>query len=298
MRWENALNENWKRIIVHIEDENYKVMSKQCRFRELKFLDLEIEIRRTESVTAFLDMLQFFDKMRDKDIVEVNKKYQDDEGFDVSKYIPKYYIHIMKLNVVPLKRSETVISLVEKLTNILEVPVKFSPNNIVVEFDGANSDNSDDYFNSIHIPRELENKMKYNQKFDILHFKLRGKEFSLQAFLENEHYEAKRLKIETSHDLDCDAVDWIINNKNNTENVEYLHLMISQNSINFISAFISKSAPISSLIEFSINFDYKELAELLSLFFNIKEINEYSSISKISKTNCVEPELNCLINRW
>ena len=45
---------------------------------------------------------------------------------------------------------------------ILEVPVKFSPNNIVVEFDGANSNNPDDYFNRIHIPRELENKMNYN----------------------------------------------------------------------------------------------------------------------------------------
>ena len=100
-----------------------------------------------------------------------------------------------------------------------------------------------------------------------------GKEFNLQAFLENEHYEAKRLKIETSHDLDCDAVDWIINNKNHTENVEYLHLMIFQNSTNFISALIAKWVPISSMIEFSIKFDYKELAELLNLFFDIKEIS-------------------------
>ena len=70
-------------------------MSKQCRFRELKFIDLEIEIRRTESITAFLEMLKFFDKMRDTDIEEISKKYQDDEGFVVSKYI--HQINFLKI---------------------------------------------------------------------------------------------------------------------------------------------------------------------------------------------------------
>ena len=71
--------------------------------------------------------------MRDTDIEEISKKYQDDEGFVVSKYIPqinflkiynkygipKYYIHIMKLNAVPLKRSDTIIALVEKVIHLV-----------------------------------------------------------------------------------------------------------------------------------------------------------------------------------
>ena len=86
-KWENALNESWTRIAIRIQDENYKIMKTRWKFRELKHLDLEIEIRRTESISAFLELLKYFDKMRDSDILELSKACEGDSCLDKSKYV-------------------------------------------------------------------------------------------------------------------------------------------------------------------------------------------------------------------
>ena len=94
MKWENALNESWKRISVFVNEDNSSILEDYCKFRELKFVDLEIELRRGKNIALFKNLLLFFKDIKDEDINRFNILCQENPNLEKSKihYVAQNYI--------------------------------------------------------------------------------------------------------------------------------------------------------------------------------------------------------------
>ena len=225
MKWENALNENCKRISVFICDNNVDLFKTHCKVRELKFLNLDLELRRRDVVKSFVDLLQYFKELKDTDIEQFEQLCQQDASNQKLRnyYVAQNYISIGKINTVPLKNNEHVVPMLKELCpRMFEVPVKFLPNPISVSFLQYNQAGDDEEFNSKFVPSEIEYSLKYNPEYDMLNVDLQGS--SVDMFLSNTKAPARRLRVSGSTQLESTHAASLWNNPQHSENLQYLHL--------------------------------------------------------------------------
>ena len=172
LKWENALSESCKRLTVFINEYNSHIFEEYCKFREIKFLDLEIEIRRGATMESFKRVLLFFKDLKDLDISNFNTLLLSNQNLEKSRlnYISQNYISIKKINTIPLKSDGEIEELLRYLCpKVFCTPAKYQPTIIVVNHtdSGENADN--ETFNNIFIPSEIESKRKYDPSYDLLH---------------------------------------------------------------------------------------------------------------------------------
>eukprot|EP00345_Euplotes_harpa_P015363 CAMPEP_0168335716 /NCGR_PEP_ID=MMETSP0213-20121227/11085_1 /TAXON_ID=151035 /ORGANISM="Euplotes harpa, Strain FSP1.4" /LENGTH=147 /DNA_ID=CAMNT_0008340717 /DNA_START=257 /DNA_END=697 /DNA_ORIENTATION=+ len=145
-----------------INDKNFKIMETHCKCRELKFLNLEIVLRKAESIRALEKLLNYFKNIKDSDTETFNKLVEENPNAEKAKisYIPQNYVSI-KINTYPLKYNENIIGLLEYICpQTFELPVKYIPNLIIVDHSDCKENVSDEFFNKNYIVSELENKFK------------------------------------------------------------------------------------------------------------------------------------------
>ena len=113
MKWENFINESWKKISIFVNEDNSSILEHYCKFRELKFLDLEIELRRGENITLFKNLLLFFKDIKDEDINKFNILCQENPHLEKSKvqYVAQNYIgtynfeYLTKITFIDIKQG-------------------------------------------------------------------------------------------------------------------------------------------------------------------------------------------------
>lgn len=141
------------------------------KFRELKFIDLDVTLRRVTEIDKFIQLLTYFKELKESDIVNFNKLSQEDTGVEKNRifYVAKNYLNISKIHCVSLKIKEEVVTLLKDLCpSCFEYPVKFIPLTVSVLKSGFAEVDDEAYVNET-IPNEIEPVLKYNPEYNILH---------------------------------------------------------------------------------------------------------------------------------